>query len=226
MFVEIGTQMRRRVLLSGVLSLVVVGGAILWLGLAHRRDSELSARALIRTQGERLRTSILGKIGPELLGENFKNAKMRGVTLRRSGNAFQRADFSSAVLDQSTLEAGASSFQLACFDKASIRNAQLSGGAASFQLASFENADLCGASLNGNFQLASFQNAVLRESKLLGSFHGCNISGATFAGADLSGIDRHSLESCYFSAPPVFSSKTNFPRGFEPATHGWQESLQ
>ena len=216
--------MRKRDFLCGLLCLVVFVAAATWLSFAYRRHNATVAQKFNRTLGERLRSRLLDGTDKELSGEDFKNAKMRGVVLQRPGNAFQRANFSSAELDQSTLEAGAGSFQLACFDNSSIKNAQLIGGGASFQVASFDSADLSGTSLEGNFQLASFQNAVLRDSTLHGSFQGCDISGADFSGADLTGINRNSLESCYFSVPPAFSSETIFPPGFSPGIQGWQRS--
>lgn len=215
--------MKRHVLFGVAFLLASFALVILWHGRAASRERELAA---LRTQSERLRHRLLDTIGQELTGEDLSGAKMKRVQLQRSGNAFQRANFSSAELDESVLEAGVSSFQGACFDDSSLTNARLTGGAASFQLASFANANLTGAVLNGNFQVASFHNAVLRESKIIGSFQGCDISGASFVAADLTQVDRRSLESCYFSTPPDYSSKTRFPPGFNPNYAGWHKSLE
>lgn len=215
--------MKKCVLICVASLFAVIAITILWQNLAASRERELAA---VRAQSERLRNRLLNTVGQAPTGENFSGAKMQGAHLERSGNAFQRADFSSAELDQSIFAAGVSSFQGACFDNSSLTNARLTGGAASFQLASFANANLTGASLNGNFQVASFHNAVLRESKLSGSFQGCDISGASFVAADLTQVDRGSLESCYFSTRPEYSSKTRFPTGFNPNYAGWQESLE
>ena len=215
--------MKKHVLFGVAFLLASFAVVILWQARAASREREL---AVLRTQSERLRHRLLDAVGQDLEGEDLSGATMKRVQLQRPGNAFQRANFSSAELDESVLEAGDSSFQLACFDDSSLTNARLTGGAASFQLASFANANLKGAVLNGSFQAASFHNAVLRESKLIGSFQACDISGASFVAADLTQVDPGSLESCYFTTPPDYSSRTRFPTGFNPNYAGWHKSLE
>lgn len=215
--------MKKHVLFGVTFLLASFAVVSLWHARTASRERALAA---LRTHSERSRLRLLDTTGQELKGEDLTNAKMKRVQLQRPGNAFQRANFSSAELDESVLEAGDSSFQLACFDDSSLANARLTGGAASFQLASFANANLTGAVLNGSFQAASFHNAVLRGSKLIGSFQACDISGASFVAADLTQVDRGSLESCYFTTPPDYSSRTRFPTGFNPNYAGWHESRE
>lgn len=212
--------MIKRLISFAALLLLLVGGIVLWRQAARRPAHEMRA---MMVYAERAKALLLDNVGPHLKGDDFTNAKMRGATLQEPRNAFQGADFSSAELDQATLTAGHASFQFACFDDSSLTNARLSGGASSFQVTTFENADLTGASLKGSFQVASFRNAVLHRTKLVGSFQSCDLSGAAFSGADLTGVNQGSLESCYFTTPPEYSSSTRFPKGFDPGYEGWQE---
>lgn len=210
--------MRRNLIVGCLLVLALIGT-----GFLFRRDDLLRQRERrITQQAQRYFEHELerSRDRPKATGD-FDKSKLQGATLRRPGNAFQREDFTAAVLDDATLEAGAASFQLASFDKASLRNAKLVGGVSSFQGATFVGADLSAVHLSGNFQLASFENAILTRAKWSGSFQTCNISGAHFAGADLSEIDKSALESCYFTKSPTYRPDTKFPKGFDPTAEGW-----
>ncbi len=176
-------------------------------------------------------------------------AKLRDATIAVRGNAFQRARFNDCDLQDATLEADGAAFSGAQFDNGNLANVKLTGGGSSFQVASFAGADLSGATLTADgasFQAASFagadlsgavltcngasfQGASLEGAKLIGarvvstvpSFGGVHIDGVQFQGADLSMIDRSSLESCYFETPPNYDEKTRFPDGFDPVGQQW-----
>jgi len=176
-------------------------------------------------------------------------AKLRDATISVKGNAFQRARFNDCDLQDATLEADGAAFSGAQFDNANLANVKLTGGGCSFQVASFAGADLSGATLTASlasFQVASFagadlsgavircngcsfQGASLEGAKLIGarllctlpSFGGAHIDGVQFQGADLSKVDRSSLESCYFQTPPKYDEKTRFPAGFDPVRQHW-----
>jgi uncharacterized protein YjbI with pentapeptide repeats len=159
---------------------------------------------------------------------NFRNARLTTGNTAFAGSTFDGGDFSNAVIT-----AGDSSFQNAHFNKAILTDATLEGGVGAFQLASFENADLSGATLAGvgsAFQCASFANAKLHGTRFKctsgTAFQAANIDGAQFDGADLSMLDRQSLESCYFDTPPTYDDRTSFPSGFDPVARMWTRSAK
>lgn len=220
---------RDSIIVCLALVLVIGAGLLLWSDvLSRRRERRLQEQAQQYFENEKRRSRPQARKVEQTQEDREAGAgdwskfRLRGVTLRRPGNAFQKADFTAAVLDDATLEAGTASFQLANFDKASLRNAKLVGGPSSFQEATFVGADLTAARLAGNFQLASFEEAVLVRAKWSGSFQLCNISGAHFAGADLSEIEKSALESCYFKESPTYRSDTTFPADFDPSSQGWR----
>jgi uncharacterized protein YjbI with pentapeptide repeats len=154
-------------------------------------------------------------------------ANLSELTLASTSNAFQRASFADCNLEKAVLKGGSSSFQLACFDNANLAGAKLTGGGASFQGATFVGANLQGAVLSGaggSFQQASFENATLVGARLAGSFQLANISGADFAGADLSALGAEDLASCYFKEPPTYDERTKFPAGFDPRARLWRKT--
>jgi uncharacterized protein YjbI with pentapeptide repeats len=158
----------------------------------------------------------------QLDGLNLRDASIVG-----GAGAFQRTSFNECDLENASLRGDGGAFQFARFDHANLVNIKLTGGGSSFQLASFVNADLSGAVLTGG--AASFQGATFERAKLIGtqvlcsgsSFQLVNIDGAQFQGADLSMLDGHSLESCYFKTPPKYDERTRFPAGFDPAGQFW-----
>jgi len=142
-----------------------------------------------------------------------------------SGEHSQLASFRGSNLSGKTLTGNTSSFQGDLFENSNLANAKLLGGPSSFQGASFRNADLSGAVLAGAFQCASFECAKLVDVQVTVSgsteFQGVEIDKTQFQGADLSTINRLSLESCYFNDPPLYDEYTKFPKGFKPAQQGW-----
>jgi uncharacterized protein YjbI with pentapeptide repeats len=174
---------------------------------------------------------------------------LRDATISVGGMAFPRACFNECDLRDATLEGDEGSFQGAQFDNANLANVELTGGGSAFQVASFAGADLSGATLTSSgssFQgatfagadlsgavitcnHASFQEVSLEGAKLIGarvassgtSFGGVHIDGAQFQGADLSMVDRYSLDGCHFKTPPEYDEKTRFPAGFDPVHQRW-----
>jgi uncharacterized protein YjbI with pentapeptide repeats len=151
----------------------------------------------------------------------FDRLALRNGALSGPDNAFQHTTFLSADLREATLQGGKSSFQGARFDKAQLCRAQLLGGYASFQGATFVDCDLSGAKLQGAFSNVSFEHANLEGATWIGNFRGCNVNGARFAGAHLVAIDRWALDTCHFSDPPIYDTKTQFPPWFDPQQKGW-----
>lgn len=182
------------------------------------------ARDELFAQSRRARDNSRVLWAPDLEGIN-----LRGVTIASQENAFQRAYFSHCNLENAVLQGGDSAFQQARFDGAKLIQAQLKGGNASFQSASFVSADLAGAVLEGvgsAFQRSSFENANLSAARLAGSFQVVNISGACFAGADLSALNSSDLASCYFKDPPIYDEQTRFPTGFDPQARRWRRAAR
>jgi uncharacterized protein YjbI with pentapeptide repeats len=156
-------------------------------------------------------------------------AYLRGVTIASPENVFQGASLTNCDLQSAMLEGGGAAFQGAHFDGSNLTNAKLTGGGASFQQATFVACDLTGAVLSGagsSFQVSSFENATLVGTRLAGSFQLVNISGAHFEGADLTALDRQSLESCYFKDAPTYNTQTQFPAGFDPAANAWRRTTE
>ena len=180
-----------------------------------------------KLDGAKLRDATISVKGMAFPRACFNDCDLRNATLEADGGAFQGAQFDNADLANVKLTGGGSSFQVASFAGADLSGATLTGGGASFQAASFAGADLSGAVLTGSG--TSFQGASLEGAKLIGarvvcsevSFGGVHIDGVQFQGADLSMIDRSSLESCYFKTPPNYDEKTRFPPGFDPVRQHW-----
>ncbi|MDB5384922.1 MAG: hypothetical protein JWM11_568 [Planctomycetaceae bacterium] len=229
-----GVRMQRRFVIVSLLLLVLTCAVLLCRHVSKEYAVRLRQQASRQRYHEHEQRRDRPKATPEVhkdgyqlsVREGFGDSKRRGAIIRRAGNSFQRENFASAVLDDATLEAGTASFQLACFDKASLRNAKLTGGISSFQGSTFVGADLSAARLNGSFQMASFEHAILKRASWSGSFQVCNISGAYFAGADLSEIDKSALESCYFAEAPTYRPDTKFPTGFDPISQGWRMATE
>ena len=183
---------------------------------------------LARAREELVDRTSPNRVKPRTLWRaQLDGAHLRDVTITSPTNAFQGAVLTNCDLENATLKGGVSSFQGAKFDNSVLRNAVLSGGGSSFQAATFVGADLTGVVLKGagtSFQGSSFENAILVRAKLVGSFQSVNISGAKFGGADLSSLERLSLESCYFKVPPTYNTATQFPDGFNPVTQQWQRT--
>jgi uncharacterized protein YjbI with pentapeptide repeats len=152
----------------------------------------------------------------------FEGVSLRDMVIQGGTSSFQLTSFDNSDLTGTSLTGGGASFQEASFKNTILRNAKLVGGASSFQLAVFENADLSGATLVGNLQSLSLKNATCVSATIQGSFQGANIDGAQFEGADLTGIERSALSSCYFATPPSYDAKTKFPDGFNPREQGWK----
>ena len=170
-------------------------------------------------EGENLAGTVLSSETSPFQLASFDGANLANATLDAS---FQMAGFADADLSAAQLTGN---FQCVCFDNANLTNATLSGKGGSFQFASFAGTDLTGASIKGNFQGARFTGAKLVGVTVLDSgrsaFQCMDIDGTRFEGADLSTIDRSSLESCFFDTPPSCDEETKFPRGFDPRRQGW-----
>ena len=228
-------DMPRRSWIPIILFLVVINGLIFGFYKFSRRQEENRRRQAKESRYyekelERARDSLQDtekrsqkKLSSTVFAEtklDYEN--LQGVEIVSDTNAFQRASFVGTKLDGATLTGGPSSFQLANFNSASLRKAKLTGENASFQHATFNNADLTNAELTGNFQVTSFENATLVGAVWSGSFQSCNISGASFAAADLTGVETPNLASCYFKQQPTYDEETSFPTGFDPDEQGWQ----
>ncbi len=188
---------------------------LLRLAQSEIRNARTRAKFDERPKGEISATSDLSEV-------RFDGASLRGISI--SGGGFQGSSFKNCDLRDATLIGGGCSFQASWFDGANLTNATLTGAGSSFQLASFAGADLSGAVLTGNLQGASFEGAKLIGARIVTTgvgFQGANIDAAQFQGADLSLLDAHSLEGCYFNTPPLYDEKTLFPSGFAPAAQGW-----
>ncbi|MCB1227997.1 MAG: pentapeptide repeat-containing protein [Verrucomicrobiales bacterium] len=132
-----------------------------------------------------------------------------------AGNSYlQGSDLSFSDFSNSSIVAGISAFQGTTFEGANLSNSILGGGMSAFQLSIFDSANLSGATLFGG------------ES----AFQYWKINSTNFAGSDLSGVPAWALSSSFFDpilgpysedTPPMFSSTTQFPSGFNPTNAGW-----
>lgn len=162
-----------------------------------------------------------------LSGSRLVRANLKGATVTGADLSFQQTVLQECDLSDAKISGGASSFQRARFDRSNLCRAQLTGREGAFQLSSFAGANLQDASLIGAdaaFQGATFAGANLIDARIaagVAGFQRVDLSGAQLQGADLSGIERLSLESCVFQQPPTYDARTRFPKFFDPQEAGW-----
>lgn len=197
----------------------------------HRRIMHSKAAADYDESREEVQSRKAPSVWKKGLNQKFSyltldGVNLQGVSINGGDQSFQSAALVNCNLSGTTL---VGAFQGARFDGSNLAGAKLSGGASSFQMSSFADVDLTGATLQGgasSFQGSSFAGANLTDATIIcsgSSFQAVKLDGAKFQGADLSRLDRNSLDSCYFQEPPTYDEKTRFPPEFDPVEAGWKQ---